>query len=179
MSITFLVLKWLSQVLIVSSGIYGMFSDLYREDKQTKRRALTRAGYFNLSALLSGFILFGVTDYKERQDQREQRQKGEIAAKVTEEHFKVQAEGQNSVIENQKKQIQSQDDELRYLHHLILVQEIIDGWEISLDLSPGVIETARRQAESLKAKEDAYLRACLEFASIDARKSANEHWAIT
>ena len=68
MSTLFLVLKWLSQFLIVTSGVYAMFSDLYKEDEHTKKRQLTGAGWINLATLLAGLFLFGITDFKERKD---------------------------------------------------------------------------------------------------------------
>jgi hypothetical protein len=167
MNVTFLILRWLSQVLIVTSGIYGMFSDLYKEDEHTKNRTLTRAGRVNLATLLIGFLLFGVTEYQERQNQH-----------IQEVRFETQSKGQNSIIDTQKQQIKSQDDELRYLHHLILVQESVDGWEISWEPPPKVIRDARNKAQSLTSRDDAYLRSCLSYSDINARKSSNEHWVI-
>src|SRR5215471_12813385 len=61
--IVFAITKWLSQAMIVCSGIYGMFSDLYKEDHATHKRTLTRAGRINLATIVVGFLLFGVTEY--------------------------------------------------------------------------------------------------------------------
>jgi hypothetical protein len=168
MSVTFLVLKWLSQVLIVTSGIYGMFSDLFKRDERTNTRRLTRAGWVNLATLFTGFLLFGVTDYKERLEQ-----------KVQEAQSKAQADGQQTIIKNQEGQIKSQGEELRYLHHLILVQESVDGWEISWVPPSKLISAARNKSAAMIFRDDAYLRTCLNISEINARKSSNEHWVIT
>ena len=175
MSITFLILKCLSQVLIVASGIYGMFSDLYKQDEHTKHRSLTRAGWVNLATILAGFVLFGVTEYKDKQDQLEQQ----VQSKKQTDALNSLNSDQKKQLENQNTEIIKQDHELGYLHHLILVQESVEGWEMSWEPPSRIISEARKQAAQLTGKDDAYLRTCLQVSDIEARKSSNEHWVIT
>jgi hypothetical protein len=107
-----LVLKWLSQVLIVTSGIYGMFSDLYKQQGPEKKRELTRAGWINLMTLVTGFMLYAVTDAQDRRAQQK------------DDEYKTQT------INTQQQLIDTQTRELSYLRHLILEQEVVDGWEL-------------------------------------------------
>ena len=67
MSWLVIVVKWLSQLLIIATGIFSLFMDPYKEDPKTHRRKLTRVGYVAMSALLIGFVLFALTDLNERQ----------------------------------------------------------------------------------------------------------------
>jgi hypothetical protein len=156
-----LVLKWLSQVLIVTSGIYGMFSDLYKQQGPGRKRQLTRAGWINLMTLLTGFTLYAVTDFQDRQGQKR------------DDEYKAHT------IKTQQQLIDSQTEELSYLRHLILEQEIISGWELSWDAPASVIKSVQSQAQSLRGGNDDYLRGCLSFAGINARSGSYGHWTIS
>ena len=171
MSILFLILKWLSQLLIVTSGIYGMFSDLYKEDEHTKKRKLTRAGVINLATLLIGLLLFGITDFQERQTQKDEAN-AKLEAAKKEAEFQIKTNGLLNL------QIESQKGELRYLRHLILVQELVEGWEFSWKPQMAVMRLARSHADSLHGADDAYLRLCLR-GEVSAHRAPNGHWMIS
>jgi hypothetical protein len=173
--VTYLILKWLSQVLIVASGIYAMFSDLYKEQPHGKKRELTRAGWINLAALLTGFMLYAVTDFQERKARKED---DAYKAGLAEGQERLNIK-QKQLNDAQQQVINTQTGELGYLHHLILEQEVVNGWELSWDAPATVIQLARTKAHSLTGKDDAYLRTCLAELGVNARASANGHWMIS
>jgi hypothetical protein len=102
-------LKWLSQVLILASGVSGLFSDLYKEDEITAKRTLTRSGWIHLAMIVVGFAVFGFTNFAE---QREQKKK---------------AADDKALIEIQKGQLQR-------LHRLDLARVHLAGLRLSVDL---------------------------------------------
>jgi len=114
-----LIFKWFSQILILVSGISGLFSNLYVENKETGKRTLTKSGRIHLVTIVVGFILFGVTKFAEQSDQK---QKASDA----------------------KRQIDTQSAQLEHLRKLDLARTHLAGLRISIEPhKPGLNQRLR------------------------------------
>jgi hypothetical protein len=108
------ILKWISQALIVVVGVWGLFSDPYETNARTGRRRLNRTGWIKVMLLAVGFLLFAFTDMHE--------QKKSLAAR----------ERQSQQLLMQEQTIINQDKNLDYLRELLLTQHQLSEVEIML-----------------------------------------------
>ena len=124
------VLKWISQAMIVVVGVWGLFSDPFKLDSQSGRRTLTNAGWMKVLLLLLGFVIFGISSISEQQSELR----------------KMQA--QEEEIARQKQTIDNQERQLRYLRSVLLSQHELSQLEITLTFSPGVMKRFRERIHS-------------------------------
>ena len=135
MEIAVEVVKWLSQILILLAGASALFSDTHKQDPATGRRMLTRSGRIRLSLLVVGLVLFMLTEYKNRVQQRE------AIRKEMEAHQEAIREKEEAIREReerikwQNETIQKQDVQLKYLRRLFLLQNEVSAVEVSWPLS--------------------------------------------
>ena len=155
--IVFAVTKWLSQAMIVCSGVYGMFSDLYKKNPSTNNRSLTRAGWTNLCTLLVGFLLFGVTEYHDHGERLRQEQEQKAATN--------RADDENRMLQSN----------LAYLRRLVLLQESVSEWQVSWTPSPASLANA--EAVEIPAT-DIYFKTCLLNGENRANPTEAQHWIV-
>src|SRR2546423_349254 len=72
-----IILKWLSQILILLGGIIGLWGEVRGRKDPPDKRSRTRI-VITIAALLIGFLLFVATDIEER---KENAQKNEAQAR--------------------------------------------------------------------------------------------------
>jgi hypothetical protein len=134
-------LKWLSQILIVTSGVVALFAETYKTDPVTGRRSLQRAGWLTILAIVVGFLVFGFSDIQERTAAKEAANAQEIQAK-------------------------NQAREIEYLQNLILMQEKLAGLEVELEFPRERLSQSLKPFEGLPQK--AYFSSAARYGSITA-----------
>ena len=179
---SFVALKWASQVLILLSGIGAIFWDATKKDPSSQKRRLTVAGAGKVAAMVIGLALFVATDGKERAAKNEQieEQKRQVAERERDLSF------QRDTTTRQDKTIRVQQNEMDYLHHLVLVQEQLGGWEISWRVPAsatrdvGVVAQRVLKLPARESKElnnPSYFATCLRL-GLHALRISNDRWLL-
>src|SRR5262249_44471876 len=127
-------LKWLSQILIVTSGIIALFTETYKTDAATGRRVLQRAGWITIVTIVVGFVLFGFSDVQERN-------RAELAAQA-----------QADQVTKFKEMSEKQTLEIGYLQNLILMQEKLAGLEVELEFPQPRLKPSLKFFDGLRDK---------------------------
>jgi len=131
-TVVVLLLKWLSQALLVVVGIWSLLSNPYETDPQTGRKRLTRNGWMKVALLAVGFVLFTFTELDQRRSAR-------MASQRQAEQVKIQRET-----------IQKQEQSLAYLRQVLLQQHQISELEMTLSFPE---QTLRRFGELILESE--------------------------
>jgi len=143
------ILKWISQVLIVIGGITGLLSEAYKTDPSTGKRSLTRVGWVTVTTLLLGFLLFVSTDIKERRENAER----DVAQKQQISSLQEIVKGQNEQISLSKGIVASQQEQLSISkqldesqqQQLLLSKGLTEAQKKQLSLSGSLVESQRKQ----------------------------------
>lgn len=199
------VLKWISQLLIVASGLSALFHELATVDAQSGRKRLTRSGRLHMLAILAGLALFGVTEVRDlgkAADKRRQAERRNLEQKKQIETLEAVRDRQQEIGESQKRQIEdgralaaaqglvidNQGRQNNRLRDLLLSAYQLSAIEVSL--SP--IDYAFRRYDStfralwdeykkagLKVAEPSdYFQPCILHGRIEARKGERDQWLI-
>ena len=143
-------LKWLSQFIVFLSATSAMFQDLYTVNPATARRRLTRSGWVHLAGLLTGFIVFGVTEIRDHQKaaqdrvdaaRREAQQTAQVQSLKSvlvkqegiESGLRTQIEQGKAIQKAQDTVIHVQDSQNARLKDLMLASYQLSGIEVTLD----------------------------------------------
>ncbi len=149
-------IKWFGQALIVISGVSTLFWP--PQVKEAGRWRVSRSVWIQVAAIIVGFLVFGVTDCQEQRRDAAQAADRDKQIAVQQE----QVTGQKTLIESQNTLIENQQNEIQYLHRLILMQEELDSFQISWRPSPRLQNSIEGELRNLPQQgDDMYFPLCL------------------